>query len=96
MDIEDFILKANGFLDARIWQERNYRRLAQVLQAPHVDKRAPSMLNQWPIAKDAELKKQINQFIEKSTLDTLKMHSLGGFEYVLDKGKIIMKKISQN
>lgn len=96
MDIEDFILKSNGFFDARLWQERNYRRLAEVLQRPHVTSKAPSMMDQWPLAKDNELKKQVREYISKANEETLKAHKQGGFEYVMEKGKIIMKKISQN
>jgi len=70
MEIEDFSLKVEGFLDARIWLERSLRRLGQVLQAPHVDQKAPSMLRQWPISKDDEIEKARKEMLEEQAIKT--------------------------
>ena len=72
MEIEDFSLKVEGFLDARIWLERSLRRLGQVLQAPHVKDSAPSMLKQWPISKDNEIEAARKEMLEEQALQTQK------------------------
>jgi hypothetical protein len=72
MSLDDFNLKVEGFFDARIWEERTFRRLAQVLQAPHVTERAPSMLKQWPIAKDEETKVKARERTEGISRETVK------------------------
>lgn len=69
MSIEDFSLKVEGFYDARIWEERCLRRLGQVLQAPHVTKEAPSMLRQWPIAKDEETRVKAKDKTDKDNMN---------------------------
>lgn len=91
MDIEDFILKSRGFIDKRIDKKRDLRRLGAVLQAPLVSKQAPPMMSQWPIYGDDKLKKEIKRDVEEETKKTLEMHKVGGFEYVLENGKIIKK-----
>lgn len=71
MDIEDFSLKSEGFIDGRIWLERSLRRLGQIIQAPLVDSKAPSMLKQWPIMKDAETIEQVKVNREQNAVTTL-------------------------
>src|SRR6185369_3202378 len=71
MDLEDYYLKVEGFTDARIWFERSLRRLAQIVQAPHVDSRAPSMLKQWPIMKDEQTVEQIKVNQKNNSVKTL-------------------------
>lgn len=56
MTIEDFILKAEGFRNARVREERIYRRLAEFTIAPHLEKGSPSIMSMWPITDDEKLK----------------------------------------
>lgn len=92
--IEDFMLKGKGFIDARIDGKRDLRRLAAIIQSPHVDKKAPSMMSQWPIAKDEEIKQQISDYVSEQAKITLDRHAKGGFVYVKENGRMIAKKIT--
>lgn len=56
MAIEDFILKAEGFRNKRVREERIYRRLAEFSIAPHLGKGSPSIMSMWPITDDEKLK----------------------------------------
>lgn len=72
MDIEDFSLKSEGFLDARIWLERSLRRAVSIIYySQPFNKTPPSVERLWPILKDAEVTEQVKVNREQNAVNTL-------------------------
>jgi hypothetical protein len=96
MDIEDFILKGNGFLEGRLWLEEKIRRASEIIHRPHVAKTSPSIMALWPMPWDKRNQQKAREHVDQQNLEAMNKHKEGGFEYVLDKGRIVMKKINMN
>jgi hypothetical protein len=73
MEIEDFALKAEGFLDHKDWLEASLRRIAAIIQSgiPY-EKKPPPMEDQWPMRKDKENKVRAKKRTQANAFETLK------------------------